>query len=127
MTSIVTIFQDVLRDRILKSTISFDLVFCPVSLALTILLALMIIAQLALWHDKGTRNKFGSGTNASKLCDTIVTMFVESYALYALSFIVNITLVDVKNPLQSVLGPIVIGTQVRAVSHFKDATVILRD
>ena len=123
--SIVTIFQDVPRDRILKSTISFNLVFCPVSLALTILLTLMIIVRLAL-HGRGMRNTMGFGTNTSKLYETLVTMFVESYALYTLSFIVNIAFVGVKNPLQSVFGPMVIGTQVRAVSHFQGATMTLR-
>ena len=124
-TSIIILVQTIHpSDSILKSVIPFDYVCYPISLSLTLLLTIMIIVRLAR-HGRKMRNAVGSGTNGSGLYDTIVATLVESYALYALSFLVYIPLLDTGNPVQLVLSPIFVEAQVRAISHPHDAGAIV--
>ena len=60
--------------------------YYPIALSLNVLLTLMLITRLVL-HSKNIRSAMGAQDGASGLYKTIVTMLVESGALYAASFV----------------------------------------
>ena len=93
------------------STVLFDPIFLSISLALTILLTLMIIVRLVL-HGRSLRQATGSFAGASRPYNAIVTMFVESYSLYAVTFIVSLGLAYAGNPLQFTFSAILAVIQV---------------
>ena len=108
-----------------KATFSFNYLCYPISLSLTLLLTLMIIVRLVL-HSRNMRDAMGSGVNGSKLYKAIATMIVESYALYAVSFIVVIALMDAKSYMELIFDPILAGAQVRFFLRFHDAGILPR-
>lgn len=110
-TGVIAVAQIIRPDIILHPAILFDLIYLPISLSLTILLTLMIITRLIL-HSRKLQRATGSWANASGPYKAIVTMFVESYALYAVTFIVALGLEWVGNSFQYVFIPILAGTQV---------------
>ena len=60
--------------------------YFPICLSLNVLLTLMIITRLVL-HKRNIRHSMGTSDGTSKLYTTIIIMFIESYALYAIAFI----------------------------------------
>lgn len=121
MTSILAIVQLMHPgSTVRKGIISFNYLCYPISLSLTLLLTLMIIVRLTL-HGRSIRNAMGSGANGSGLYKAIATMMVESYALYAVTFIVVIALMDAKSYIEAIFDPILAGAQVRASLRFYDA------
>ena len=60
-------------------------VYYSIALSLNVLLTLMIITRLFL-HRKNIRRALGDQGGASRLYEEIITMFVESGALFAASF-----------------------------------------
>lgn len=123
VTGILTTIQNIDPSNPLNSTIQFYLICYPMSLGLTILLTLMIIARLAL-HGRNMRKTIGTGPNASGLYSDIVTMFIESYSLYTISFVLWIALQYVGNPVRFFFSPVFAETQVRALLRFHIATEI---
>ena len=78
----------------------------------------MIIARLVL-HRRNIRSATGAQTGAGDgMYKAINTMFVESSALYAASFLPVIGLWVVNSPVINTFFPIIAGTQVRAASMF---------
>lgn len=118
-TCIMSIIQLIHPDGVLHSTIKFPLVSYPATLSLTILLTLMIIIRLTL-HGRNIQRVLGSGSNGSGLYKTIVTALIESYALYALTFIVWLALSSANNPTSLVFAPILLESQVCTISRFCD-------
>jgi hypothetical protein len=57
-----------------------------ISLSLNVILTLMITARLIL-HHRNLRNAIGASSGVSGLYTTIVTILVESCALYAITFL----------------------------------------
>ena len=93
---------------------SFDYPFFAISPSLNILLTLMIVARLIL-HRRNIRNAMGASAGAtSGLYDAIVTILVESCALYAASFILFIGPWGSGSSVANVFFPMVAETQVRA-------------
>ena len=66
------------------------LAYFSVSLSLNVLLILMIVIRLIL-HTKNTRNALGIA-GIGGLCKTVVTMLIESCALYAVGSVLVIVL-----------------------------------
>ena len=64
--------------------LKFGLPYLAISISLNILLTLMIVIRLLL-HNRGIRAAMGSPTRIDRLYKAIVTMLIESSALYALS------------------------------------------
>ena len=60
--------------------------YYSIALSLNVLLTLMLITRLVL-HSKNIRSVMGTQDGASGLYKTIITMLVESGALYAASFV----------------------------------------
>ena len=63
------------------AAVDFGLPYYSISIALNILLTIMIIIRLIL-HTRKTRNAVGMAGNGG-LCKTVVTMLIESCALYS--------------------------------------------
>ena len=57
-----------------------------VSFSLNILLTSMIVTRL-VWHRRNIRNAMGTSAGAGQLYGAIITILVESAALYAVSFL----------------------------------------
>lgn len=112
VTSIMTIINNTHPDILTHSIYSF---MCyPISLSLTILLTFMIVMRLVL-HGRAMQNAMGSGTSGTAgLWKTVLTTFIESYALHAISFIIDEALGFADNPIVLVSDPIFSETQVIA-------------
>ena len=99
-------------------TTALGAAYLSVSFTVNILLTLMIIARLVL-HSRNirsaTRAQTGAGGDVYK---AIVTMFVESSALYAASLLPIICLWVVSSPVINTFLPAIAGIQVRVASVF---------
>ena len=115
---IITIYTASNLDSGIQNSVSTKIAtsYYSISLALSVLLTLMIVARL-LWHSKNIRNVMGAaaGSAVGGFYNTVVAMVVESSALYALSFIPFIVTFNIASPGQNVLSQILSGTQVRIV------------
>ena len=85
--------------------------YYSITLLLNVLLTLMISVRLIL-HTRRTRATLGI-TAVSRLCNAVVTMLVESCALYAASLLLIISAEIVKSPIANFFSNIIPGTQVR--------------
>lgn len=111
VTSIMTIINSAHPDILTRSIYSF---MCyPISLALTVLLTFMIVMRLVL-HGRDMQNAMGSGASGTGLWKIVATTFIESYALHAISFIIDEALGFAENPIVLVSDPIFSETQVIA-------------
>jgi hypothetical protein len=86
--------------------------YYSIALALNVLLTLMLITRLAL-HSKNIRSVMGTQDGASGLYKTIITMLVESGALYAASFVLLVGSWAGQSLIELVTFQIVPETQVR--------------
>jgi hypothetical protein len=83
--SIWYIFQTSKPDSVFTGFNPVDPYF-SISLSLNVLLTLMIIVRVA-WHGRNVRKITGALSTTSGLYSTIITMLVESCALYAAAFL----------------------------------------
>ena len=90
----------------------FAIPYYLISLSLNILLTLMIIVRLVL-HRRRIQNAMGV-TASSRLYTTIITILVESCALYATTFLLHIVMWPVFWGPKT-FWPILNETQVRAI------------
>ena len=88
----------------------FGLPYFSISLSLNILLTLLIAIRLIV-HAMNTRNAVGI-TGAGGMCKAIVTMLVESCALYAVSSL--LVLGPQSSAVRDIFIPTLSETQVRA-------------
>ena len=93
------------------------------SVAVNILLTLMIVIRL-LSHGRKTRKAMGASAPAGGWYKTVITILVESCALFAVSFLLFVGFWAAVNPLASVFFSVLVGTQVRSIFAFRD---ILRE
>ena len=85
-----------------------------VSVLLNVLLTLMIVIRLVL-HDRDVRAAIGSPTGMSRLYKTIVTMLIESCALYAVISLLLIGLWAAGNAASGIFLPLISVIQVSFV------------
>jgi len=76
--------ENVLKDTAISN--DFNYPYFTVSLSLNILLTSMIVIRLVL-HRRNIRNAMGSSVGAGQLYGAVITILVESSALYAVSFL----------------------------------------
>lgn len=93
--------------------IDFGVPYFSISLSLNILLTLLIVGRLAL-HRRNVRSAMGA--RASGLYETIITMLVESCALYAVTSLLFVVPWSVKSHVADIFLPILAEIQVSAVS-----------
>jgi tellurite resistance protein TehA-like permease len=91
--------------------------FFSLSVALNVLLTLMIVARLIL-HNKNMRDAVGSPARVGGLYTAIITMLIESSALYAINSLLFVVPWSIRSPLAALFFPALAETQVRAVFPF---------
>lgn len=90
--------------------------YLTISLSLNILLTLMIVTRLVL-HSRDIRNAMGASVETNRLYKSIITILVESCALYAgssLVYIVTGGLKGTNGSISQIFKPILAQTQVCA-------------
>ena len=92
---------------------NIGLAYFSISPSLNILLTLMIVIRLAM-HRRNIQNAMGTLHTASGLYNAIVTMLIESCALYAVSSVLYIGPWGAGNHIADIFFPILSETQVRA-------------
>ena len=85
-----------------------------VSVLVNVLLTLMIVIRLVL-HDRNVRAAIGSPTGMSRLYKTIVTMLIESSALYAVISLLLIGLWAARSTASGIFLPLISPIQVSFV------------
>ena len=95
----------------------FGLPYFSIALSLNVLLTLMIVVRLIL-HTGGIRTSMGNG-GTNGLYKAIVTMLVESSALYAVSSLLVLGPSSAGNSAADIFIPILAETQVRAFSRLR--------
>jgi hypothetical protein len=86
--------------------------YFSISVSLNILLTLMIVARLIL-HDRNLKSAMGGPDRVGGLYKTVVTMLIESCALYALTSLLFIGPWYAKNHTSDIFLPILAEVQVR--------------
>lgn len=110
------IYQLVRKDRDpLYSTFGFDIgvSYYSIALALNVILTFMIITKLVL-HSKNIQNALGGQAGASRSYRTINTILTESFALYAVNFVLFIGPWAAGHPISAVFFGMLPMTQVIA-------------
>lgn len=98
----------------ITAAVNIGISYFSISFSLNMLLTLMIAVRLIL-HSRNIQKATGTPTKASGLYKVIVTMLIESAALYAVAFIPYIVSWGAKNGVQYIFFPILTGAQVRIV------------
>lgn len=99
--------------------INLGLAYFSISVSLNAILTLMIVTRLIL-HSRKVRNAMGTRARTTRLYKTIVTMLIESSALYAASFLLYIGPWGANSNIANIFFPILAETQVCA-SNFHHA------
>ena len=104
---------------IVNSTVTANLgrSYFTVSFALNVLLTSMIVIRLIL-HKRNIRNAMGALAGAGQLYGAIITILVESSALYALSFLLFFVPWAVNSWVEDTFWSVLIESQVRAAFCF---------
>jgi len=93
--------------------IDFGLPYFSISISLNILLTLMIVTRLVL-HNREIRSAMGSPSGLTGLYKAIITMLIESSALYAANSLLFVGPWGAKNHAADIFLPILAETQVCA-------------
>ena len=94
-------------------TLDLGTSYYSISFSLSVLLTLMIIVRLIL-HHRDIRNAIGTSDAITGLYTTVVTMLIESYALYAAGFLLYMVPWATGSSISSIFDGFVGATQVRA-------------
>jgi len=92
--------------------INFGLPYFSISISLNVLLTLMIVIRLVL-HSRNIRSAMGAPVGISGLYKAIVTMLIESSALYAVNSLLFIGPWGAGSHAADIFLPILAETQVR--------------
>lgn len=93
--------------------INFGLPYFSISLGLNILLTLMIVTRLIM-HSRNIRKALGAPAGAGGLYKTIITVLVESSALYAVNSLLFVAPWGASSHVADIFLPILAETQVIA-------------
>ena len=96
--------------------------YYSILLSLNILATSMIVIRLIL-HARNTRNALGM-SKIGGLCKTIITMLVESCALYAVNLALVIGPMSARYPITNFFGSILPSTQVRVFPQLRLRRVV---
>ena len=117
MGIVFTYYQISEPTTVLRSSVpqNFDYPFFAISPSLNILLTIMIVTRLVL-HRRSIRNARGSSAGTTTgLYKAIVTILVESCALYAASFILFLGPWGSQSSVANIFFPVLAQAQVRAI------------
>lgn len=93
---------------------NLEISYYSISLSLNVLLTLMIIARL-IRYGENIRNTKGASAGATGLYKALITMFIESYSLYAATFLLFIGSWAANSWAANIFFPILAETQVRDI------------
>ena len=116
---IVFIYEYSQPDALVRNAVAiydFGLPYQSISFSLNVILTLMIVIRLAL-HSKNIRNAMGTQAGASGLYNAIITMLIESFALYAVIALLYFVTWVVDDSSQFIFNPIIPEVQVRVILH----------
>jgi hypothetical protein len=99
------------------SNTSLEILYHSIALSLNLLLTLMIIARLAL-HSRNIRNAIGASSGAGGLYTALITMLVESSALYAICYLLYMIPTAAGSYVGYIFSPVLGQVQVRAAFTF---------
>ena len=102
------------------TVINIGISYYSISLSLTLVLTFMIITRLVL-HIRIVRNAIGASDRASGLYTTVITLLVESYALYAIAFLIFIVPWALGNWAASIFSGLLGQVEVRVTFALSDA------
>lgn len=105
------------------ASLNIDTSYTSICLSLNVILTLMIVARLIL-HSRNIRRATGTSDGTAGLYTTIVTMLVESYALYAASLVFYIVPWALESWVVSIPAKILGPIQVRVVTAHSDISKI---
>ena len=109
------------HDRFWDSiTVNFGTPYFLISLALNVILTLMIVIRLIM-HRRNIRNAMGAQDRASRVYKTIITILVESSALYTVSFLLFVGPWGATSYVEDIFFPPLAQAQVCAVHLFFSA------
>ena len=91
--------------------INFNYPYFAISLSLNVLLTLMIVIRLVS-RGRHIQNGTVALTITTRLCKAIVTMLIESFALYAINFLLFIALWATGSSVAYIFLPILANVQV---------------
>ena len=94
-------------------TIDFGVPYLSISVSLNLLLTLMIVTRLVL-HNREIRTAMGAPSGLTGLYKAIITMLIESSALYAVNSLLFVGPWGAKNHAADIFLPILAETQVCA-------------
>jgi hypothetical protein len=97
--------------------VPFSVSCFSISMALNALLTFMIITRLIL-HSRNMRKAMGSASLTSGLYETIITMLVESSAIYTIGFLLYIVTWGTDSFLVNAFAPFCTDSQVRSCFCF---------
>ena len=103
----------------------FGISYFSISLSLNVILTLMIVIRLVL-HRRNLQKVLGTSDGSSGLYTAIATMLIESYALYAIAFLLYIVPWALGSMVVTLFSPIIGPAQVCAVIGFSRNTTALR-
>jgi hypothetical protein len=95
----------------------FGTAYYSMSLSLDVLLTLMIVARIVL-HSRGFRKTMGSLAKPDRLYKTVVTILVESCALYTVSYLLFLGPWASSSPVCDVFFPMLAANQVSTIFTF---------
>ena len=93
--------------------------YYSISISLDVLLTLMIVIRLAL-HTRNVRNTMGIA-GIGGLSKAIITMLIESCALYAVSSLLVLGPLGARNTAEAIFVPILTETQVCASPRLRSS------
>lgn len=96
-----------------NGTVDIGLPYFSISVALNVILTLMIVVRLVL-HSRDIRDAMGPQFRAHGLYNAVISMLIESSALYAVTFVLFIGGWATSSPTQFIFFPLLAQTQVRA-------------
>ena len=95
----------------------FGTPYYSISLSLNVILTITITTRLAL-HSKNVRTAMGTPGGTGGVYRAIITMLIESCALYAVSYLLFVAPWASQSSVSNAFFPILAETQVRVVSTF---------
>lgn len=120
VTGILWFYHGVRQD---KSLPVYDTTYLSICVSLNVLITLMIIARLAL-HSRNIRNAIGASSGVGGLYTTIITMLVESSAIYAVGYLLYIGTNVAGSYTGFIFSPLLGEIQVRTVPTLPQCTAI---
>ena len=106
-----------------SGSVSFGTPYYSISLSLNVILTLMIVTRLVL-SSRNFRNAMGAPAGACGLYKAIVSMLVESCALYAVSYLLFVVPWALESSVSNTFFPILAEVQVRTVGALQSPDVV---